>query len=93
MKKYEGKKYVYFGSRMIIDRDIWYEKVYKEEKIFIINKSYKKYMIEKKKEEIESNISLLKYKIEKNLDDKNLLIGELLLWVEKLNKLNEEMKK
>ena len=90
MKNYEGKRYHYYRSEMIIDNDIWYEKVYKEKKIFVMNNGYKKYLKEKKKEEIESNISCIRYKIDNDLGDKELLIGELFLWIEKLNKLNRE---
>jgi hypothetical protein len=93
MREYKGKKFFYDRSEMIRDENIFWEEKYIEKKVFMINKKYKKYLIEKKLEELEDKIKLLKYKIENNLGDRELMINEFFFWLKEYENIKKRYDK
>ena len=64
MTEFKGPIFRCISETTVVDGDVWWTTEYKVVKQFVPTAQYKKYLREKKKEEIALKISVLKHKLD-----------------------------
>ena len=64
MEKYNKSKYYLKDSKMVRDEEVWWDEKYKIERNFQMTKGYSKYLHDKRIEEHEHNLKVMRHKLE-----------------------------
>lgn len=64
MTTFTGSKFRYTGTKLVRNPDPWSNETYIEKPIFCMTSTYKKYLEEQRREKLETEISILRYRLE-----------------------------
>lgn len=67
MQGYAGKKWRCAGTKLVLDKEIWWDTVYVEVPEFRMTKGYLNYLKAKREQELKDRIMCLKEKLEHQL--------------------------